>query len=330
MMRFAVLGCGSIGQRHLRNIRALKHAGIIVYDLDPTRLAKIELGAKISTCNTLDAVWDFKPDVAFVTTPTHLHLELACLAAEQGIHLFIEKPLSHQLDGVDRLLTLVEQNQLITMVGCNMRFLGGPLLVKQWLDEGHIGQPIHARVHTGSYLPNWRPGVDYKKTYSASYEQGGGAILDQIHEIDLALWYFGAATQISAMTVPATSIDVDVEGLGEITLVHRSGVLSSVHLNFIQTNYHRYCQIIGTEGSIYWDFDWPEVRCFLSQKNEWHAQQVSCDWDQIFIDELAYFIQCVETGKESFSSVTDGMAALRVAFSAKLSAEKGLVVKLGE
>ena len=133
--------------------------------------------------------------------------------------------------------------------------------VRRLLGEGAIGRVIAARIHTGSYLPEWRPGTDYRRSYSASSTRGGGAILDCIHEIDLALWYFGPGVLSASATVPAHTLGLEVEGLAEILIRHDSGVLSSVHLNFIQRDYQRECRIIGTAGTLSWTFQEPYVRC---------------------------------------------------------------------
>src|SRR5882672_7407751 len=127
--------------------------------------------------------WAERPDTVLVTAPSSMHVELAIVGARNGCHLFIEKPLSHTLDGVGELLETVKRQTLITMVGCNMRFHPGPALVKRLIDEGVVGNVLAARVKTGSYLPEWRPGMNYRDSYSASVQMGGGALLDCIHEI---------------------------------------------------------------------------------------------------------------------------------------------------
>ena len=325
-MRFAIFGCGSIGQRHLRNLKTLGCHDLLLYDPDTDHLEKVSCEFQAHPCSTKETIWAQAPDVVLITAPTNQHITLACEAAEHKCHLFIEKPLSHTLQGIDRLQAIVKQHQLITMVGCNMRFHKGPAQVSQLINQGAIGQPISARLHTGSYLPGWRPDTDYTKSYSASAKRGGGAIFDQIHEIDLALWFFGPVKRVSAMIAPANPININAEGLAEILLAHNNGVLSSVHLNFIQHNYRRYCEIIGQNGSIEWDFDRPEVRVYTN--HAWQTIAIDDDWDQIFVDELAYFISCLNTGSETFSSLAQGRDALSVGLAAKTAAKEGTIVPL--
>ena len=100
-MRFAILGCGSIGQRHLRNLLAIGQSDIVAFDPTEEKRDEVKRLHDVSVVGTLEEVWELKPDVAFITSPSHLHLELSCEAAKLGCHLFIEKPLSDRIDGVD-------------------------------------------------------------------------------------------------------------------------------------------------------------------------------------------------------------------------------------
>jgi predicted dehydrogenase len=317
-MLIAVLGCGSIGIRHIQNILHLNYRDLIAFDPLLQARHKIEKEIKIPVLGSLAEVWEHKPDVAFITAPTDQHIELGCQAARQGCHLFIEKPLSHSMDKIALLLDEVKKRGLITMVGCNMRFHPGPLTVKKMIEIEAIGKPIAARIQTGSYLPNWRPWQDFRQGYSASPESGG-ALLDCIHEIDLALWYFGRATVLGSVSLPATSIGLKTDGLSEILLRHASGVVSSVHLNFIQRDYRRSCQIIGSEGTIYWDFGDHQVTVYGADGKL--AQQISEpeDWqmNNMYLDELSHFLGSVQALTPTLNPLAGGMAALDIALTVR-------------
>jgi predicted dehydrogenase len=136
----------------------------------------------------VEAGLNWQPDFVVIATPTHLHLEHGLRVVREGVHLFMEKPLCHSPEGMSEFAALVESKKVVSMVGCNMRFHPGPARVKQLLSEGRIGRILFARLHTGSYLPKWRPSTDYRTNYAAREETGGGCILDWIHEIDLTRW----------------------------------------------------------------------------------------------------------------------------------------------
>src|SRR5262249_50073259 len=151
----------------------------------------------IEVFGKLDDAWHDGVDVAFITAPTRLHIPLALQAAEHGCHLFVEKPLADCLEGVERFLETVKERNLVTLVGCNLRFHPGLIQVKRLLEEGAIGRVIAARVEVGQYLPDWHPQEDYRQGYSARRELGGGVILDAIHEIDYVRWLLGEIVAVA-------------------------------------------------------------------------------------------------------------------------------------
>jgi len=253
-----------------------------------------------------------------VAASTDVHVPLALRAAEHGCHLFVEKPLSYTLDGVDILCTEIERRSLVTMVGCNMRFHPGPATIKRLLEEAAVGQVIAARIQAGSYLPRWRPWQDYRQSYSASPEWGG-AILDCIHEIDLALWYLGPAEVLAAVHVPARTIGLETEGLAEIILQHESGILSNVHLNFVQRDYRRTCQIIGSEGTIYWNFTDRNVQVYGpdGELRQTCLEPDGWQMNQMYLNELEHFLRAVQSGSQTVNPLSGGLAALKLALAAR-------------
>lgn len=322
-MRLAILGCGSIGSRHARNAVALGACEVRLFDTDAARARALATELALTAAPTLTDLWAWQPAAAIIATPSFQHVPLAREAARHGCDLFVEKPLGHSRDGVEDLIAQAAGRRLVTLVGCNMRFHPGPAAVKRLVEEGAIGSVLSARLQTGSYLPDWRPGQDYRTGYSAHIAQGGGAILDCIHEIDLALWYFGPARLTASVVRPATSIGLDVDGLAELLLEHESGVVSSVHLNFIQRDYRRGCEVVGTTGTIYWDFTAPCVA--LADGKGRRTVDLPRDWpaNQMYVDELSHFLECVSTRRQSAAPLEAGKAALDIALAARAHSPSG-------
>jgi predicted dehydrogenase len=314
----AVLGVGSIGLRHLRNFLSLGVERLVCFEPDPARRELVTQELPVTCLAELDAVWAHEPTVVIIAAPTELHLPLALATVSHGAHLFIEKPLSHSMDGVELLDTEAKRKGLVTMVGCNMRFHPGPATVRRLLEEKALGTALCARLQASSFLPRWRPEQDYRKSYSASPDSGG-AILDCIHEIDLASWYFGPGVVLASATVPASSLGLSTDGTAEILIEHDSGVLASLHLNFMQRDYRRGCQIAGTHGTIYWDFAMRCVEVFgedgtLSQS---YAEPEGWEINQMYVDELAYFLQCVDRQQQTHNSISDARRVLALALEAR-------------
>ncbi len=317
-MRIAVIGCGSIGIRHLRNLKHLGFENLIAFDILPETRRVVERELRIPVLERIEELWARKPDAVFIASPTNQHIEQAIMAARQGCHLFIEKPLSHSLSQIDILLHEVEKRGLVTMVACNMRFHPGPSTIKKLLGEAAIGQVIAARLQTGSFLPGWRPQQDYRQSYSASLKWGG-AILDCIHEIDLSLWYFGPASLLGSVSLAARTINLETDGLAEILLSHDSGVISSVHLNFVQRDYRRSCQVIGSSGTIYWEFSDHLVQVYGPQGDvvQEFSEPVGWELNQMYVDEIDHFFQAVNTVSPTTNPISGGLAAQQIALAVR-------------
>ncbi len=317
-LSIAVLGAGSIGLRHLQNLRALGVERLACFEPDAVRREQASREVSAVFLAELEAVWEFAPAAVVVAAPTQHHLALALAAAEHGAHLFVEKPLAPATAGLAPLLQLAEERRLVTMVGCNMRFHPGPATVQQLLAERAVGEIAAARIQTGSYLPRWRPAQDYRRSYSAS-PMFGGAILDCIHEIDLALWHFGPGRLLAAAVVSASLIDLPTDGLAELLIRHDIGTLSSVHLNFIQRDYRRGCQIIGERGTIDWDFQSRRVTVCdeAGQPGRTFSEPEGWEINRMYLDEIAHFLRCLKEGEPTMNPLQQGFAALEIAEAAR-------------
>ena len=152
LMKFLVIGCGSIGRRHAKNLLSLGHK-VIATDVsaDGRKKAEAELGIK--TFPSLAAALAQKPDAALVCTPPSTHIELAKKALLSGCHAFIEKPVSDSLGGIDALEKLAKMKKKKVQIGYNLRFAPGLAKLKELLDSGKYGKVLSGRVIFAQYLP---------------------------------------------------------------------------------------------------------------------------------------------------------------------------------
>jgi predicted dehydrogenase len=330
-IRFLVIGCGSIGKRHINNLIALNEKDILAYDARPDRREEVKSLSGVEVADNLADAWNTRPDVAFITAPTSAHMSLAITAAERGCHLFIEKPLSHNLDGLDDLLALVGKKNLITLVGCNMRFHPGLIKVRKLIHEGTIGKILAMRVEFGQYLPEWRPREDYRNSYSARAELGGGIILDAIHEIDYICWMLGKADTVACISGKLSSLDIYTEDTAALLLRFSGGAIGEIHMDYVQRIYSRTCHVIGEEGTIRWDYTEGKAVCYSIGRGEWQAYYNPPGWEpnHMYLDELRHFLRCLSREEKSYLDVFEASQVLRIAIAAKESAEKERFVKIG-
>jgi predicted dehydrogenase len=241
-----VLGAGSIGTRHARNLVAAG-ARVAVADPEPDRARLIDDTTPVPF--DLDRVVDF--DAVVVASPTSEHREQALATAGRDLPTLVEKPLAASGAGVDALRPFARH---IT-VGFNLRFHRPVRLLAELVHRGAIGRPVAGRLWFGSWLPDWRPRVDYRTTYSARSDLGGGVLLDAIHELDLLVWLFGAQLEVVGSVVDRVGpLEIDVEDTVKALIRTASGVPVELTLDYLSRRYRRGIEVIGDEGTV--RLDW--------------------------------------------------------------------------
>lgn len=235
-MRIIFFGLGSIGQRHAKIL--LENYSHDLYAFrSGTNSDTNSLGIK--EIYSWEEVNDLKPDIAFITNPTSLHIATAIKCAKLGCKLFIEKPIDKEIEELDKLIELVKEKDLVTYVAYNLRFHPVIKKLKEYLKEK---KPLYARVVCTSFLPSWRPNTDYLKSYSANKDMGGGVILDLSHEIDYVDYLFGGIKKISGNFAKIGNVTVDAEDCADM-LVVSGGIPVNIHLDFLSQLRQRYIQI---------------------------------------------------------------------------------------
>src|SRR3989339_1879660 len=145
-MKYLFVGLGSIGQRHLKNLRKITNGQILAYSANPKKNKNFADEYGVEIINDFSQALAEKPEIVFITNPTSLHLPFALRAAKQGCHLFIEKPISHNLKNVDKLFKIASQKKIICQVAFQLRFHPNLLLIKELIKNRKIGKVLFARI----------------------------------------------------------------------------------------------------------------------------------------------------------------------------------------
>jgi predicted dehydrogenase len=308
-----VIGAGSIGRRHAKNLKALG-AVVHLFDVNIELLSSICREEGFTPCVDIDnAIETSHFDGAIVCTPTHLHLPVAKKVAGNGINLFIEKPLSHTLEGVDDLITLVENNHCISMVGFMLRFEPGLQYLKAQIEKDKVA---FGQAEFGSHMPLWRKGVDYRKVYSANRSMGGGAILDDVHELDYVCWLLGYPKHVTSVFGKFSSFEMDVEDTAMINFEYTDKIVS-IHSDYLQRKYSRKCKICDRDG---YTFEWifgNSVRVYSEHGEHVFSYADTFGVNQLYIDEMRYFLECIEKHVQPESGLYNGKKIMEIALAAK-------------
>jgi predicted dehydrogenase len=340
-VKILLVGLGSVGQRHARNLRALlgdrvellayrARGGGLVPPADVPGTPEAALG--IRRVGTLAAGLAERPDAVFVTNPTALHLPVARAAVEAGCHVFIEKPLADTWDGVEDFLALVERKGVVVTVGYQLRFHPGLARLRELLEGGVVGRPLAARLEFGEYLPAWHPWEDYREGYAARRDLGGGVLLTQIHDIDYACWLFGTPTRVSAVGGHLSDLDVDVEDLVCATLeCGRDGRVFPVELrlDYVQRPPVRQCAVVGDNGRVVLNLNAGTLAC-TDVGGRVSSLDVGIPRNQLFVDEVSHFLDCVAGRARAVVDARAGAESLRVALAARASMRRGAPVELSD
>lgn len=235
-MKIIFFGLGSIGLRHANILKENVKHQLFAFRSNKNSL-KNPLGIKeVFSWKEVEKV---NPDLAFITNPTSLHTDTAIKCAKLGCKLFIEKPVGKDLNGLEKLLKVVKRKNLVTYVGYPLRFHPVIKELKKYLLKNN---PLHFRAVCTSFLPNWRPGADYLKSYSVNAKMGGGVILDLSHEIDYVNFLLGPVVDLSGNFSKAGSVTVDTEDNADILVTTRS-CQGNIHINFLSHLKQRYIQL---------------------------------------------------------------------------------------
>ena len=329
-MKFLFCGLGSIGKRHVENIKNIIDCEVFALKRKNYKEDDFVKKYKIEIFFDLDKALQSMPDAVFITNPTNFHIPHALKAAKHNCHLFIEKPLSNNMDGVEKLIHLAKKNNLIGMIGCNLRFHPSLRLIKKMLEENWIGKVISIRAQAGQYLPDWHPGQDYRIGYSANKNFGGGVVLDLIHELDYLYWFFGEVKEVFAFIDKSSNLEINSEDTAEILLRFRNNIIGEVHLDYVQRTPSRSCQIIAEEGTIIWDYYKGEVKVYRITNNSWKTFNLKKEFNlnQMYVDEIRHFINCLKGKKLPFPNISAGADVLKIALAAKKSSEMGKLASI--
>jgi predicted dehydrogenase len=315
-VRVAVLGLGSIGLRHARNLVAL---GQEVVGFDPLlerREALEEAGGK-TTEDRAALIKD--ADAVVVASPNVHHLDDLRAAIEAGRPAFVEKPLSHKLDGVDAVLAQADKMGVAIFAALNLRFHPAVQEAKRRLAAGDIGKPLWGRLICSSYLPNWRPNQDYRQGYTSD-PTTGGVLFDIVHEFDLAHHLLGAATAVAAQARRSGRLEMSSEDVADVLLRHASGVTSSLHLDYVTRPPLRVTEIAGEDGFLRLDIAGRRATITDAAGAVKLEKKYVTTFDDDYRDEMAAFLACVAgqdkppcNGREARDVLVQVVAARRLA-----------------
>ena len=317
-----IVGFGSIGKRHTNNLLRHTNSKLIIFSKRKNILLTDFFNYRINK-NRIKILSDFKkcldenPSVAFITNETNLHIDFSLKLAQNGIDLFIEKPLSHSLKNISKFKKIVQKKKLIVMVGCNFRFYPPLKKIKELVDKNFLGNIISVQSENGTYLPDWHPDKNYSIEYAAQKHKGGGVTLTQIHELDYLTWIFGPIKNSYSIIGKFSPLKVKADDICISILKLKNNILLELHLDYFSRPYYKKLKIRGTRGILYWNSSINQIKFFDNIKQHWKKIVIKNNYsltgkkiNLMYENELKYFLNCVEAKKQPMNNLYESSKVL--------------------
>jgi predicted dehydrogenase len=329
-MKFLIAGLGSIGRRHFRNLRTLGENDIVLLRSHKSTLPEDELAGFPVETDLAAALKKHHPQAVIVANPTSLHLDVAIPAAEAGCHILLEKPISGSLERVDQLEAAAKHSGSRILVGFQFRFHPTLRKAAELIIAGELGKVLAIHAHWGEYMPNWHPWEDYRQTYAAREDLGGGVIRTLTHPLDYVRWLAGEVTEVRALAGHISPLEMVVEDVAEIGLQFTCGAIGGVHVNYVQRPPVHRLEIVGTRGTLRWDNADGVLNFYrmsqpfgTSNTNppesviEQFAPPEGFERNMMFMEQMKHFIAVARGEAEPVCTLRDGKRALEMAMDAR-------------
>ncbi len=340
-MRFLIVGLGSIGRRHFRNLLALGEQDLVLLRSHRSTLPDDELAGFPVETDLAEALRIHKPEAVIIGNPTSLHLDAAISAARAGCHILLEKPVSHSLERLDDLRQAMQQTGSRVLVGFQFRYHPTLNQARELISQGRLGKVLAAHAHWGEYLPNWHPWEDYRTSYAARADLGGGVIVTLTHPLDYLRFLIGGIAEVWSFNGHLSPLELEVEDAAEIGLRFSAGAVGGVHLNYFQRPpVHRF-EIVGTQGTLRWDNTDGVLHSLIMPANfgaceanppaarvETYVPPLGFERNDLFLAQTRHFIEVANGRSEPLCTLEDGVQAMKVALAAKESQRSGLRVRV--
>ena len=303
----AFVGMGSIGKRHLSNVCQLITSkgdsySIDLYRSSMSRELPKEVTALVENQYICNEPVQKKYDMVFITNPTSMHLETAVKFRSHTKALFIEKPVFDGFDVDEDIIKTLDE--IPSYVACPLRY--NPVLqyVKQHID---LSKVISVRAISSSYLPDWRPGQDYRQTYSAHADLGGGVDIDLIHEWDYLTWIFGMPTQCLGIEGTFSNLEIDSNDTA-LYIAKNDKMTFDLHLDYFGRKTQRTLEIFTHDDTIQCDL----IAGTISYLKEGKTINQNAERNAYQIAEIMHFFDIAEGRIENDSNVEHGMKVLKL------------------
>jgi predicted dehydrogenase len=329
-MRLLVVGGGSIGKRHLTNFKQLGVEDLAVVDPRPDRRQEVadRVGVTRGYPDLAAALDEATYDAVVVGTPTVFHTEMAAKSLNAGAHVLMEKPIAMTEAGLADVLAAADRRRLAFMVGYTYRFWPPLQYLQRLIADQVLGPVYFADVTFSEYLPDWHPWEDYRAWFMSKKEQGGGAMLDESHAVDLARWLFGEVAELSCSTGNVSHLEMTADDHAHFLVHYTSGARGTIHMDLFGRRHRRHIEVLCRDGNISWDFFKNQIEIDHVAEKRIETVKFTCERNEMFLAEARHFLDCAAGRSAPIVAGDDAIRTLRVLLAGQESSRTGTRVAL--
>lgn len=310
----AVVGYGSIGRRHAENLRALGVGRLVIVRRSEGANRAFAPPEQAIVVHEARSAIELGLDLAIVCTPTRQHCESATPFLTAGVPVLIEKPVAADIADARQLQTLAAKHQTACGMAYCMRYHPAYATARTAIEQGRLGRLLYAKAWFESWLPAWHPWEDYRQSYAARRDLGGGVLPTLDHEIDFLSWCLGKPRLVAGMSHRSGALEIDVDDTAAFVLEYSGGAMASCQLSLCRGDRQRGFEFIGRQASLRYSLETNQLRLCRQAVSEAEILWDGKDYDatQMYREMLADFLVAVTTGSQSPVPLDAGIAALEV------------------
>ena len=316
--KLAIIGFGSIGKRHLKIVKKISPESYVILVRSGKGIATDEENLADEVTYFFDDILTCNIDAAIIASPSTFHKDQMLKLMKRGIHVLVEKPVSDSSKGLNQLVQIKNDKNLVCLVGYCLRYDQSAIKFKNLLDKNLIGDLMHVRINCSSYLPDWRPNQDYKKTVSSIKKLGGGVLLELSHELDYLRWFFGDMHSVYANIGNSLKLEIDVEDMVDMLIISKNNLQINLHIDFNSKVNFRSCTVSGSKGNLTWN---ALSKVVTLNHDNYKSKEYLFEQrrDEMYESQFKHFIQLIKKRTNPVITLDEAIKVLNLIEAAKKS-----------
>ena len=332
-LHILIVGVGSVGKRHARNLSALG-CKISCIDLQIERICdlaeEIEIIGQFKSINEA-FVLKQKYDGAVIASPTGSHSEALHQLVKHHLSILLEKPVAKSLAEATRMFDLSAEKNIPVLLGYTWRWWKPLRRVQEHINSNTIGPIRHVQFYMSAHLADWHPWEPYQSFFMASAAQGGGALLDESHWIDMMIYFFGMPEKILGKVEKISNLEIETDDNVDVIAYYPNGLRVTIHLDLYGRPHEKSIRFVGEDGTLMWSAHPNRIKLSGRPEKVWEEEIFDCDRNDMFVSVAEEFINLISGNIKNLTcQLKDGLSVMKIIEMIRRSSNEGRIVCIQE